>query len=57
MNVGLRHWIGGNHRFSMHGGRYHHPDAHLVELRGEPLETPPPPPVREPWRPKNGIPA
>jgi hypothetical protein len=34
----LRHWISGNHRFSLHGGRYHHPDAHLVELRGEPGE-------------------
>jgi hypothetical protein len=38
----LRYWISGNHRFSFHSGRYHHPEAHLAELRGTPTDTPPP---------------
>jgi len=33
----LRCMMAGNHRFSFHGGRYHHPDAHLEELRSFPL--------------------
>jgi hypothetical protein len=39
---GLRCWISGNHRFSFHGGRYHHPEAHLVELRGAATDAPEP---------------
>jgi hypothetical protein len=35
----LRCMMAGNHRFSFHGGRYHHTDAHLEELRGVPLES------------------
>jgi hypothetical protein len=38
----LRYWISGNHRFSFHSGRYHHPEAHLPELRGTPTDTPAP---------------
>lgn len=37
----LRCMMAGNHRFSFHGGRYHHPEAHLVELRGIPSDAPP----------------
>jgi hypothetical protein len=39
----LRCMMAGNHRFSFHGGRYHHPDAHLEELRGPPLGGSAPP--------------
>lgn len=35
----LRCMMAGNHRFSFHGGRYHHADAHLEELRGVPRES------------------
>ena len=36
----LRCMMAANHRFSFHGGRYHHPDAHLAELRGAPSDAP-----------------
>lgn len=36
----LRCMVAGNHRFSFHGGRYHHPDAHLAELRGVATDAP-----------------
>lgn len=36
----LRCMVAGNHRFSFHGGRYHHPDAHLAELRGPATDAP-----------------
>jgi terpene synthase-like protein len=36
----LRCMMAANHRFSFQSGRYHHPDAHLAELRGTPLDAP-----------------
>lgn len=38
----LRRMIVGNYRFSFHSGRYHHPEAHLAELRAPASDTPPP---------------
>jgi hypothetical protein len=35
----LRCMLAANHRFSFQSGRYHHPDAHLPELRGTPLDA------------------
>lgn len=36
----LRCMVAANLRFSFHSGRYHHPDAHLAELRGVPSDAP-----------------
>jgi hypothetical protein len=36
----LRCMMAANHRFSFQSGRYHHPAAHLPELRGAPLDAP-----------------
>jgi hypothetical protein len=39
--IGLRLVMAGNHRFSFESGRYHHPHAHLAELREpHPLDPP-----------------
>jgi hypothetical protein len=36
----LRCMVAANHRFSFHSGRYHHPSAHLAELRGSASDAP-----------------